>query len=822
MALPWNFAGGLTQTDIFGLGTGFTQTAAASAAYNQAAYFACLQLRQNQLYQDKNYHISWVSVARDDIRSVMEASTNRMNNYVLVGTLILQTAIGMLFGDTLSGTRHLFVVGVYWQTMALSVMFFTTSIVFSVKGQNSAFLNTMRLLMWETRPENPGAYDHDYMQQIRSFEGRGLKEVFRMPMTRATDFAGPPAAKGKAPPADESMPRPLDPAFGGHADGQGEPHGKLETLTPTTEELLYLARMGQCMQIWSSYDTFSKYCLGLGLVLMVKGAVYWCLGQLAAKDTQMADFTAGTLMAVFTYVNMLIYRESFKSRYQPCVFALCALLLSEPLTGMVAVFFEQPRWVNMLFQLLNVLSQMSLFVAALAWSTLKEQRPAAVAQKYLEGPAGQRFSSMWTSVADRDACAEPRVSGGVDADSDRSFYSTSSASSGFTSEEDHSESDGPWKPPRRDGTRLTAEEQLVAAVERRVRWVFRIELLLSAGSWLLAFVVLLLSQWRSFGVWAEGLGTPALELEALPLAWHSPFFQPTAMACAGGHAFAANSFTVARLDFSSGMSVPYPCNANRTIRDITVLCEAGGACRPLVLLNDTRVVDCSTGAEFKLLQSAATADSVQRFAMYAGGAEPDDAAGSYNSSLMAATPGSLVEYAWRPASRGWAPQWTLKPEDTLEVQPRGCTADALDNSGCRAARRLRVRSHMGGGSGGSSGSGGRRKWRQGVVQRSGRVGMLMGGEAEEESEEVIQATIQNLAWTSAGLLLFEHVKSSRGWVNRNVLELVDVPSLDLLGAWHVPEDKPLISAGCAWGESSVLVLQGAPTPKVYRAAFSIE
>merc|ERR1712224_1009062 len=41
--------------------------------------------------------------------------------------------------------------------------------------------NTMRMLSWELRPENPCRYTHDYMVQAQQFERDGWKQLLRWP-----------------------------------------------------------------------------------------------------------------------------------------------------------------------------------------------------------------------------------------------------------------------------------------------------------------------------------------------------------------------------------------------------------------------------------------------------------------------------------------------------------------------------------------------------------------------------------------------------------------------------------------------------------------
>jgi len=75
------------------LGTGI-QSTFAWATFNRDAFVDNVSMRQQQRYQQRNYHISWIAFSRDDIRDMMGISVNRINNYMIVGTLILSIAGG--------------------------------------------------------------------------------------------------------------------------------------------------------------------------------------------------------------------------------------------------------------------------------------------------------------------------------------------------------------------------------------------------------------------------------------------------------------------------------------------------------------------------------------------------------------------------------------------------------------------------------------------------------------------------------------------------------------------------------------------------------
>ncbi|CAE8609610.1 unnamed protein product, partial [Polarella glacialis] len=139
------FAGGLTQTDWFGLSTGAVGSTYAWTAYNLSAYSSAIGWRQGQLYQAKNYHLSWVAIARDDIRELMSVSVNRINNYMLVATLIMGIAADSLFWvNNFDPSCPRFIVNYFWLSTGVSIVFLAMSILLGIKGQNSAYVNTMR------------------------------------------------------------------------------------------------------------------------------------------------------------------------------------------------------------------------------------------------------------------------------------------------------------------------------------------------------------------------------------------------------------------------------------------------------------------------------------------------------------------------------------------------------------------------------------------------------------------------------------------------------------------------------------------------------
>ena len=85
----------------------------------------------------------------------MGISIHRINNYMIVATLILSVAAGALLSVSFSPDCPGFIVFAFYLCTGISLMFLMESIMFGVKGQNSAFTNTMKLLTYQVRIDLP-------------------------------------------------------------------------------------------------------------------------------------------------------------------------------------------------------------------------------------------------------------------------------------------------------------------------------------------------------------------------------------------------------------------------------------------------------------------------------------------------------------------------------------------------------------------------------------------------------------------------------------------------------------------------------------------
>lgn len=403
----------MTVFDWWGfVGTGI-QSVFAWVGFNRDAFADNVAMRQAQKYQQKNYQISWIAVARDDIRDMMGISVNRINNYMIVATLILSVAAGAVTSVTFNESCPTFVLFAFYMSLGISLIYLMLSIMFGVKGQNSAFGNTMKLLTYQVRPENPAEYNHNYLQQVQWIEKQGMKAMFRMPGVQpkyntsaeneharsaalisgkpiATANAAPSTLRGsvhksmqprtfagirnQGPAKNDRVPPPAEPgtstqgsvpASTGHVNL--EDTTPLESLFKRTEHTWYLAKFQQFMRLWHPYDTYSKYSMGLGIICLGQGTAYMSLGKLVGEERFLSAWGACVLTFAFVYMVLLVTMANFRGRLPWIRVTVIALLTAAPTLGAIGAVVEE-MWVRQIvvplcFLLHSVFWSLALYLA---------------------------------------------------------------------------------------------------------------------------------------------------------------------------------------------------------------------------------------------------------------------------------------------------------------------------------------------------------------------------------------------------------------------------------------------------------------------------
>jgi len=214
-----------------------------------------------------------------------------------------------------------FLVLAFYLSIGTSIVFLMLSIMFGVKGQNCAFTNTMSLLTYQVRPENPAEYSHDYMKQAQWIEQNGLQSLFRIPGVFPNYHTAPETV---TPDSFANMKGHVKDSTQGVNLEDATP---LESLVRRSSHTWYLTKFAEFMRLWHPYDTYSKFSMGLGVIALGQGSAYFMSSKLAVLDTYLSPLVACIVTATFMYMVVTVtiqnfIQESFAAVFR-CVLSCC-------------------------------------------------------------------------------------------------------------------------------------------------------------------------------------------------------------------------------------------------------------------------------------------------------------------------------------------------------------------------------------------------------------------------------------------------------------------------------------------------------------------
>lgn len=683
--------------DWFGVLANWVQGIFAWATYNRDGFAFNVTFRQAMTYQQQNYHIAWIAVAREDLRNMMAISITRIGNYVIVATLSIGIASGLLASVTFGPRCPVFVQYAFYLAGTLSIIFLGVSIMFGVRGQNSAFMNTMKLLSHQVRPQNPTAHDFNYMTQSQMIELDGVRELFRVPGTRTSidpcDVSASSKAGNKKPSLMKRGPLKANAGASGQSLRSCSEGSDAETLAPEVQdaraghefldsatcETWYLARMSDFMCLWHPYDVHSKYAMGLGNMCLGQSFVYLSAGLLISLPGYLNEWVAGICSLVSLYMLYVVTATNFNIYNIYLRIASQFLLNIGPVLGVVGATTKQ-RSVEQILVPIAFLSHSSFWLLAYCllkqdmWNDLSPKDFADQGEEFWararRKKEAERLGIDPRSLRKKEPEMDPEAGEASRKDwridpSGTSFHSGEGGDkpvqSSTTGDDPYRQeifgSQGVWPTQEKDfqGKRRRTEQVAKAGL--------RSLLATSSLAWLALFGWSVAEYWINFQTLTfQTSATAPLAGLAPPLnfTWPGPLFAPVALACTTNRTFVADKFRIYEIFLNGSAARPVQCvGLDRQIKDLSIACDATN-CTPLVLVDshDAQVVaggilDCGSGKLQALLQDTVAAE---KFTVLPKLAAPSGN-GSSITQLLVARSGAVVIFSWSMSALAWMPQW---------------------------------------------------------------------------------------------------------------------------------------------------------------------
>lgn len=640
------------------LGAGGIQSVFTWGAYNQNSLRANISWRQVQQYQKKNYGIAWISIARRDILSMMGISVNRINNYLIIATLILGVDFGVIWSARFtSESEDPGIIMAFYCNSMIAVIWLLMSIMLGIQGQNKAFSYTLKLLTWHMRPENPAQYDHDYMQQMQWLEQQGIFSLFRIPGLMPERNYG----------ADQEA-SDLREHFGdahhehrkSKADDMGEDiedFTPLENLDVQTTHTWYIARYSDFMQLWLWHEKYARLTMGLGVISLLQGGLYFVVWRIShLGDYSIVHMHTPALIVAFFWLTILyiVVRANFKAvtAGTSANIWLAALLLA-PLAAAfscIADAFTVLDLVTWWFE--SSFNLVCYALHAVFWAlvlVLHENDNKILAEKRYV--LGQFWSAEETDFTDVSALEREREQ------SDRAIEVNVDSQSGADSA-----ARNPLNVHAAQTEWPTDSAQFIRKVSRSrdaIRAIVKHLVTFTIVLWLflIAHYTAELIAYSSDLAETNKPLPAAVVKDDVYVDWSDEHLKLHSVACMQGKIFMANDQRIGQLH--AGRFHPLSCNltAKAIIQDITVVCDNLDRCDLVVLQvvdNSTRVSNCRTGDSTRILQEAEPARHITLH-------EVNPRGDWLSQKLIAAQDGNLIQYSWSSDRGAWQADWVLGP-----------------------------------------------------------------------------------------------------------------------------------------------------------------
>jgi len=155
-------------------------------SYNRDAWMNDIQVTQEHHFQKDNLKIAMHAMDREEVRDLMDASINKINNAILVSALILSLAGEMLFEGQIPQDTPPFLLNAYMLCLGSAIFHLVLSIIFGLIASQMAYDISTTLLTSELKPKwkkhfaTMEARKSD--ESVRAFDDQPLHTMLRPPL----------------------------------------------------------------------------------------------------------------------------------------------------------------------------------------------------------------------------------------------------------------------------------------------------------------------------------------------------------------------------------------------------------------------------------------------------------------------------------------------------------------------------------------------------------------------------------------------------------------------------------------------------------------
>mmetsp|Transcript_30429 Transcript_30429/g.87241 ORF Transcript_30429/g.87241 Transcript_30429/m.87241 type:complete len:838 (+) Transcript_30429:160-2673(+) len=310
-------------------------------SYNRDAWMTDIQVEQEHTYQEDNLKIAMYEMDREEVRDLMQNCINKINNVILVTTLILSLAGEMLFEGQIPADCPPFVLNAYMLCLGSAIFHLVLSILFGLFASSEAYEKSTEFLTRRIKPEWKENFNkmrrRKRCELTQAFEDKPLSTMLKPPLARRCHRLMRQALSSDSRPSRAKMTSAAAGGRGNSPPAHGEPSyaseqpGNFECITSQSDleagaedALPQAAEPAQrrhrhpdmrqsawkheyweeAEKEWIHFTTCMFKCVCFGTKNLLEACSYLCIATLYGKYQNAWVFWATQM--IFTSLNVLM------------------------------------------------------------------------------------------------------------------------------------------------------------------------------------------------------------------------------------------------------------------------------------------------------------------------------------------------------------------------------------------------------------------------------------------------------------------------------------------------------------------------------------
>eukprot|EP00927_Polykrikos_kofoidii_P003219 TRINITY_DN11281_c0_g2_i1.p1 TRINITY_DN11281_c0_g2~~TRINITY_DN11281_c0_g2_i1.p1 ORF type:complete len:1049 (+),score=158.07 TRINITY_DN11281_c0_g2_i1:92-3238(+) len=325
-------------------------------SYNRENFFFDREQMMKREFQSQEMHIKRFELYREDIRDLVELTVAKMENYLIVSTLLCGLCFTLLTeGRAKESIPERWIHFLYGTTTVSAFVYFLLCMWLALHASVAAHSFGVRLLTQFVRLPVPNVAQLDAARAMaKEYEQQSIFQMLKVPILRQQLNKMTEAMDNISVQDKDAAQNPVE-------DFLGTSDQSLLARSPATSEHMKIYRHLQ--KNWLAYDAYARVCIFVGANQLPQALSYYCIRMLIAQNGCAWPAVAGVI--IFNSCAYLILRLDLYLTKKTLRSMLFVLVTPQLLTALVMILKSEPISLDWSRYLVPV-----IFAFQLAWNLI--------------------------------------------------------------------------------------------------------------------------------------------------------------------------------------------------------------------------------------------------------------------------------------------------------------------------------------------------------------------------------------------------------------------------------------------------------------------